>query len=321
MRPRVLVTRSLAPEVIVDLQAYFDVDANQDDVVLGRDTLIERLADKDGVLTSVGCLIDERVLQGASRLKAVCNMAVGYNNMDLPAFVKRGVIGTNTPDVLTETTADFGWALLMAAARRVRESDAWLREGHWTRWAYDQFLGADLHGTTLGIVGMGRIGQAVARRSRGFDMRLLYCNRNPVATHLVSGGLQTDLETLLANSDHVVITVPYGPQTHHLIGAAQLDSMRPRATLVNLARGGVVDDQALAAALLAGRIGAAGLDVFEGEPMVTPQLLACPTAVLTPHIASASDKTRLRMARLAAANLIAALGFGPQAGHPPNRVV
>ncbi|MNN14043.1 Glyoxylate/hydroxypyruvate reductase B [compost metagenome] len=237
----------------------------------------------------------------------------------MPALTAAGIVATNTPDVLTETTADFGWALLMATARRVTESEHYLRAGKWQRWSYDMLVGMDLYGSTLGILGMGRIGQALARRAGGFGMSVLYHNRSqlPADTERALNARYVSKEDLLRQSDHLLLVLPYGPQSHHAIGAAELALMKPTATLVNLARGGIVDDAALAQALRDKRIFGAGLDVFEGEPSVHPDLLTVPNVVLTPHIASASEKTRRAMAMLAADNLIAALGQGPQAGHPP----
>jgi lactate dehydrogenase-like 2-hydroxyacid dehydrogenase len=232
------------------------------------------------------------------------------------------VLGTNTPDVLNESTADFGWALLMATARRVTESEHWLRSGAWQKWSYDGFLGTDVHGSTLGIIGMGRIGQALARRARGFDMRVVYHNRSRVAP-AIEAELNAEYRTkddLLAQADHVVLVLPHTAESHHTIGAAELAKMKPTATLMNIARGGIVDDAALAAALRDKRIAAAGLDVFEGEPRVHPGLLEVPNVVLTPHIASATEATRRAMANLAADNLIAALNCGPRAGDPPSPI-
>ena len=246
--------------------------------------------------------------------------SVGYNNIDLDACTARGVLVSNTPDVLTETTADFGFALMMATARRITESEHFLRAGLWTKWSFDMFAGAEVHGTTLGVLGMGRIGQAIARRGAlGFGMRVVYHNRSRLdaAIEQQLGARWVGKVELLREADHLVIVVPYSPQSHHLIGASDLALMKPTATLTNIARGGVVDDAALAAALRDRLIAAAGLDVFEGEPRVHPDLLAVPNVVLTPHIASASVATRRAMAHLAADNLIAALGCGPQAGHPP----
>jgi gluconate 2-dehydrogenase len=247
-------------------------------------------------------------------------MAVGYNNFDVPACTARRVLCTNTPDVLTETTADFGFALMMAAARRIAESEHYLRRGEWNRWFYDMFVGSDIHGSTLAILGMGRIGQAIARRgAHGFGMRVIYHNRSRLAADIEAEckAAYVSKEQLLREADHLVIVMPYSPEAHHAIGAPELALMKPTATLTNIARGGIVDDAALAKALAERRIAAAGLDVFEGEPTVHPDLLKVPNVVLTPHIASATVATRRAMADLAADNLIAALGFGPNAGHPP----
>jgi gluconate 2-dehydrogenase len=240
-------------------------------------------------------------------------MAVGYNNFDVDAMSARGVLGTNAPDVLTETTADFGFALLMATARRITESEHYLRAGKWTKWAYDMFSGSDIHGATLGIIGMGRIGQGIAKRgAHGFGMKVIYHNRSRLAPALEAEckASYAGKEELLKTADHVVLVVPYSPASHHTIGAAELALMKPSATLINIARGGIVDDAALAAALRDKRIAAAGLDVFEGEPKVHPDLLTVPNVVLTPHIASATVATRRAMADLAADNLIAALTGG-----------
>ena len=234
-------------------------------------------------------------------------MAVGFNNFDVPAMTAAGVQGSNTPDVLTETTADFGFALLMATARRVTESEHYLRAGLWTKWSYDMFAGAEVHGSTLGIMGMGRIGQAIARRAaHGFGMQVVYHNRSRLSANLEAQckARYVTKQELLQNADHVMLVVPYSAESHHTIGAAELALMKPTATLINIARGGIVDDAALALALRDKRIAAAGLDVFEGEPAVHSDLLTVPNVVLTPHIASASISTRLAMANLAADNLI-----------------
>jgi len=234
-------------------------------------------------------------------------MAVGYNNFDVDAMTKAGVLATNTPDVLTETTADFGFALLMATARRVTESEHYLRAGQWTKWSYDMFAGAEVHGSTVGIIGMGRIGQGIARRAaHGFGMQVLYHNRSRLSPELEAEckARYVDKATLLREADHVVLVVPYSAQSHHTVGASELAQMKPTATLINIARGGIVDDAALAKALRERRIAAAGLDVFEGEPKVHPDLLTVPNVVLTPHIASATVKTRMAMAQLAADNLM-----------------
>ncbi len=309
MKPAVLVCRRVFPEILDRLGRYFDVEANQGDAEWTRDEQIARLQGKAGAFITSTNPIDRTVLDRCPELRAVCSMSVGYNNVDVPACTERGVLVSNAPDVLTETTADFGFALLMAAARRVTESEHFLRRGEWRKWSIDMFVGADLHRATLGILGMGRIGQAVARRgARGFDMPVLYHNRSRLSAAIEAelGARYVDKETLFREVDHLVIVVPYTPEAHHLVGAAELTLMKRTATLVNIARGGIVDDVALAAALREGRLAAAGLDVFEGEPVVHPDLLALSNVVLTPHIASASLPTRQRMANLAVDNLVAA---------------
>ncbi|MCA3776965.1 MAG: D-glycerate dehydrogenase [Burkholderia sp.] len=317
---KILVARPIFPDVIERLEQYFEVDWNNGDA-LAPDVLAARLADKDGALTA-GDSVGAATLAAAPRLRVVANMAVGYNNFDMAAFNAANVLGTNTPDVLNESTADFGWALMMAAARRIAESEHWLRAGHWQKWAYDGFLGTDIYGSTIGVIGMGRIGQALARRARGFGMQVIYHNRSRVAPEIEAelNAEYVSKDALLARADHVVLVLPYTKENHHTIGAAELAKMKPTATLTNIARGGIVDDAALAAALRDGTIAAAGLDVYEGEPAVHPALLEVPNVVLTPHIASATEKTRRAMANLAADNLIAALGEGPRAGQPPNPI-
>jgi gluconate 2-dehydrogenase len=320
MRPKVLVARAVFDEVQERLARHFEVDANPDDRILAPAELRQRLQGKAGAFVTGSERIDAELLEANPQLRAVCNMAVGYNNIDLDACTERGVLVSNTPDVLTETTADFGFALMMAAARRITEGEHFLRAGRWTKWSYDMFAGAEVHGATLGILGMGRIGQAIARRGAlGFGMPVIYHNRSRLdaAVEARYQARWVDKSTLLAECDHLVIVVPYSAASHHLVGAAELALMKPTATLTNIARGGVVDDAALAAALRERRLAAAGLDVFEGEPKVHPDLLTVPNVVLTPHIASASVATRRAMADLAADNLIAALGFGPDAGRPP----
>ena len=320
-RPSILVARGVFPEVVTRLREHFDVEDNPADTIYPQPQLIERLQGKQGAFTTGSERIDATLLDACPQLRAVCNMAVGFNNFDVPACTAHGVMATNTPDVLTETTADFGFALMMATARRIAESEHFLRRGEWTRWSYDMFIGPDVHGATLGILGMGRIGQAIARRGAlGFGMRVLYHNRNRLAPEVEAplGARWVDKDTLLREADHLVLVLPYSAASHHAIGAAELAQMKPSATLTNVARGGIVDDAALAAALRQRRIAAAGLDVFEGEPRVHPDLLTLPNVVLTPHITSASLATRRAMADLAADNLLAALGRGPNAGRPPS---
>lgn len=309
-KPRILVTRAVFPDVIERLEQFFEVESNQDDHILSSAELAVRVQGKDGIFTTPSERVTAELLAANPSLKAVCNMAVGYNNIDVAAATRAGIMVTNTPDVLNETTADFAWALLLATARRVTESEHWLRAGKWQKWRYDTFLGADVHGSTLGIIGMGRIGQAIARRSTGFNMRVIYHNRSRVATELearANNAQYVSKEELLKTADHVMLALPYSPEAHHTVGAVELAMMKPTATLVNIARGGIVDDAALIVALRANRIAAAGLDVFENEPAYDPAFLTLSNVVLTPHIASASEPTRRAMANCAADNLIAAL--------------
>lgn len=312
-QPRILVARAVFPETLARLQQHFDVESNQQDATWNKQELIARLQGKAGAFTTGTERIDAEVLAACPDLKVCANMAVGFNNFDLPAMTARKVLGTNTPDVLTETTADFGFALLMATARRVTESEHYLRAGKWTKWSYDMFAGAEVHGSTLGILGMGRIGQGIARRgAHGFGMNVIYHNRSRLAPEQEAAcrARYVSKEELLKTADHLVLVLPYSAESHHAIGAAELAQMKPTATLVNVARGGIVDDAALARALKEQRIAAAGLDVFEGEPKVHPDLLTVPNVVLTPHIASATVKTRRAMADLAADNLIGFLVNG-----------
>ncbi len=312
-RPAILVARQVFPEVVDKLRQHFEVDTNEDDAPLTPARLIERLQGKVGVLTTGSERVDAALIAACPQLRIVANIAVGYNNFDLPAITAGGVLASNTPDVLTETTADFGFALLLATARRLTESEHFLRAGHWNRWALDMFAGAEVHGSTLGILGMGRIGQAIARRgAHGFGMKVIYHNRSRLdaATEAECKASYVGKDELLKTADHLILVLPYSAESHHAIGAAEIAQMKPTATLVNIARGGIVDDAALAAALREKRIAAAGLDVYEGEPKVHPDLLTVPNIVLTPHIASATITTRKAMAHLAADNVIAYLTQG-----------
>ncbi len=312
-KPRILVTRAIFQSVIDRLSAHFEVESNPDDVLWDRAELLRRMQGKVGAFATGTERIDAELLAQCPDLKICANMTVGYNNFDLPAMTTAGVLGTNAPDVLTETTADFGFALLLATARRVTESEHFLRAGLWTRWSYDMFSGAEVHGSTLGIIGMGRIGQAIARRAAlGFGMQVIYHNRSRLdaATEEACKARYVGKQELLQSADHVMLVVPYSAASHHTIGAAELASMKPTATLINLARGGIVDDAALAQALRDRTIAAAGLDVYEGEPKVHPDLLTVPNVVLTPHIASATPGTRQAMADLAVDNLIGYLTQG-----------
>ncbi|MBA2549270.1 MAG: D-glycerate dehydrogenase [Burkholderiaceae bacterium] len=304
---RVVVTRRIFPELVADLKREFDVVDNEKDIGWNPSELAAALKDADGALITAGERVDDTLLEQCERLKIVANVAVGYNNIDVDACTRHGVLATNTPDVLNEATADHAWALLLAAARRVGESERWLRTGQWQRWAFEMFPGAEISGTTLGVLGLGRIGRAIARRASGFAMKVIYHNRSRLAPDDEGGARYVDFETLLRESDHLVLVLPYSAAVHHIIGAAQLSQMKPSATLVNIARGGVVDDSALVEALRTRQIAAAGLDVFENEPKLNPDLLKLDNIVLTPHIASSTRATRTAMALLAIANVRAAL--------------
>lgn len=322
-RPKVWVSQPLFDDIVDRLREYCDVHAAEAVHDYSSEQIRRELAAADGALVTLNEKIGAAEIAEAPRLRAVANVGVGYNNLEIAALDARGIIATNTPDVLTDTTADTGFVLMMAAARRIGEAERWLRDGQWRGWSFTQMLGTDVHGSTLGILGMGRIGQAIARRAHGFDMRVLYHNRSrlPEATEQALHAQYASFDELLAGSDHLVLVLPYSPQVHHIIDAAALAKMQRGATLTNIARGGLVDEDALAAALRDGHLAAAGLDVFEGEPEVNPALLALPNVVLTPHIGSASLATRRAMVTLAVRNLLAALGVGPEAGCVPNPIV
>lgn len=307
-KPSLLVTRSIYPETLSKLEQHFEVDYNKTDEVYSKEGLIQKLQGMDAAMTTGTERIDDDVLKACPKLKICANIAVGYNNFDVASMTARKVLATNTPDVLTETTADFGFALMMATARRIAESEHYLRKGLWSKWSLDMFTGSDIFASTLGILGMGRIGQAIAKRGAyGFGMKVIYHNRSPLPAELEGAckAHYVSKQELLQTCDHLVLVLPYTPQAHHTIGADELNMMKSTATLTNIARGGIVDDAALALALKNRQIAAAGLDVFENEPALNPELLKLPNVVLTPHIASASRKTRLAMAELAADNLIA----------------
>jgi len=312
-RQKILITRAIQSDLLLRLQQHFDVTDNQPDAEWDAAELQRRLKGQAGAYMTGIERVDAALLAQCPQLRICANMTVGYNNFDLAAMSAAGVLGTNAPDVLTESTADFGMALLLATARRMAEGERYLRAGHWQRWRYDLFAGAEVHGSTLGIIGMGRIGQAIARRAAlGFGMQIVYCNRSRLDASVEAqwNARYLDKQALLACADHVLLVLPYTPQSHHTIGVAELACMKPTATLINIARGGIVDDAALAQALREHRIAAAGLDVFEGEPAVHPDLLSVPNVVLTPHIASATTGTRHAMATLAVDNLIAYLNEG-----------
>lgn len=313
-KPRLLVARAIFPEVLAQLAQTFEVVDNQGDATFTGPDWVAHLQGVDAVFTFGTEPINASILAQCPRLRMAANMTVGYNNFDVAAMTAAGVLATNAPDVLTEATADMAFALLLATARRVSESEAYLRSGLWQSWRYDMFLGAPVQGSTLGVLGMGRIGQAVARRAAlGFDMPVAYHNRQPLAALAANDG-QGDgslpfharyvgFQELFATADHLVVVLPYSPVVHHIVNEQALALMKPSATLVNVGRGGLIDENALAQALAQGRLGGAGLDVFEGEPQVNPALLAQKNVVLTPHIGSATGPARRAMAQLAVNNL------------------
>jgi glyoxylate reductase len=315
---KVFVTRSLPGPALEVLKQKCEVEVNPEDRVLTRNELIEGVKGKDGLLCLLTDKIDAEVMDAAGPdLKVISNYAVGYDNIDVDEATKRGIAVTNTPGVLTETTADLTWAILMAVARRIVEADNFLRTGQWRGWAPSLMLGHDVYGKTLGIVGLGRIGRAVAKRARGFDMRVLYYDvkRDEQAEREV-GVIYTSLESLLKESDFVSIHAPLTEKTRHLIGEKELRLMKPTAFLVNAARGPLVDEAALIRALKEKWIAGAALDVFEKEPYVPPELIQMKNVVLVPHIGSASVETRSKMAMMAVENLLAVL----EGKIPPNLV-
>jgi gluconate 2-dehydrogenase len=316
MKPKVLVTREVFDETLRYLAEHCDVDANQEDIPLTPEALGARVADKDAVICSLTDRIDAALLERAQKLKVVANIAVGYNNIDVPACTARGILATNTPGVLDDSTADLAWSLMLGAARRITEVERYVRNGNWKGWRLKQWLGIDVHHATLGIIGMGRIGQAIAKRAAGFDMRVVYYNRRRVAEEIELRLKATwvSFDELLRQSDFLVLQVPYSQETHHLIGADELAKMKRSAILINSTRGGVVDDEALVSALRNGTIRAAGLDVFENEPHLNRGFLELDNVVLAPHIGSSTEATRRAMAITAAKNAVAAL----TGGTPPN---
>jgi glyoxylate reductase len=316
MRAQVLVTKRIFPEAIALLEQHADVDYEATDEGLTSPALIARALGKQVIVSQFNDPLRRDVLAQLPGVGLIANVAVGYDNIDLDAATERGILVTNTPGILTDTTADLAFALLLAAARRITEGHDYIHAGRWTRWTIDLMIGRDIHHRTLGILGMGRIGQAVARRAAGFSMRILY--HDPAR---ISPELERELnaefvtkERLLRASDFISLHIPLTAETHHAIGEAELRMMKPEAVLVNTTRGPVVDEAALVRALAERWITAAGLDVFEHEPQVHPGLLKCPNAVLVPHIGSASVETRTRMSVMAAENAVAAL----TGRRPPN---
>ncbi|KQL52585.1 glyoxylate reductase [Heyndrickxia shackletonii] len=310
MKKKVYITRKLPQVIYKKLADKFEVKMwDKTDQPVPREILIEEVKEMDGLFCLLTETIDQVVIENAPKLKVIANMAVGYNNINIQTATEKGIIVTNTPGVLTETTADLTFALLMATARRVVEASDYLRNGEWKTWSPMQLTGQDIYGATLGIIGMGRIGQALVKRAKGFDMNIIYYNRSRKPAMEKEMGIQyMELKELLQASDYISILIPYSSEVHHLIGEKELKLMKKSAILINTARGGIVDEAALFDALKTGEIWAAGLDVFEQEPVnLDSSLLTLPNVVTLPHIGSASEKTRLKMADLAAENLICVL--------------
>ncbi|MBI2215664.1 MAG: D-glycerate dehydrogenase [Candidatus Rokubacteria bacterium] len=313
MTKKILIANELPDEARMIVPSDYQVDYNPSDVPMSKADFVARLADRDGLICHIISTVDDDVIAAAPGLEVIANVAVGFNNIDVPAARRRGIVVTNTPDVLTETTADFAWALLMAAARRIVEADQYARSGQWSAWKWNLLWGADVHGKTLGVIGFGRIGRAVARRAQGFGMRVLYYDTTPadLPTERDVHASRVDFDTLLRDSDFVTLHTLLSPETRHLINETALREMKRTAILVNASRGPVVDEAALVRALTESWIAGAGLDVFEDEPKIHPGLLPLKNVVLAPHIASASRDTRLAMATLAVRNCIAVLGGKP----------
>lgn len=308
-RWNVYVTRMLPQPAIDLLQEHCDVEINPDDRVLERQELLEKVKGRDAVLCLLTDAVDEDVFAAAGpQCRIFANYAVGFNNIDIAAATKHGIMVSNTPDVLTDATADLAWTLLFAVARRVVESDKFLRDGKYQGWGPMLLLGRDITGKTLGVIGAGRIGGNFAKKAKGFEMKVLYhdvARSEPFEAE--TGGIFVDKETLLRESDFISLHVPLLPSTRHLISTREFELMKDTAILINTSRGPVVDEQALAAALKGGEIWGAGLDVFENEPAVEPGLLECQNAVLLPHVASATIDTRTNMGLIAVRNIIAAM--------------
>ena len=318
-KPKALATRMLFDEARAILDRHLDVEYSNGSERITRQELLHHIADKEALICLPTEKVDEELLAAAPKLRIAATVSVGYDNIDLPACSRRRVVATNTPGVLDETTADFAWTLLMAVSRRLIEGENWVRSGTWPGMDIAQLLGTDVYGKTLGIIGFGRIGRCVARRALGFQMRVLYHNRNRVAPELEKEARAefVDLDTLLRESDFISLHVPLGPETRHLMGADNLAKIKRTAFLINTARGPVVDEAALVAALEQKKIAGAGLDVYEREPIVHPGLLGRKDVVLAPHLGSATLETRTKMAVVAAKN-VAAVFEGRRPTNPLN---
>jgi lactate dehydrogenase-like 2-hydroxyacid dehydrogenase len=318
LRHKVFISQKIFDEVRAMVKKDFEVEENQTDTPLPKNVLIQKLQNKLGTIILLTDQMDDHVLSQCPNLKIICNVAVGYNNIDIEACTRRRIMVTNTPGVLDDTTADFTWALLLATARRVVEADQYFRSLKWKGWGLMDFLGFDVHHKVLGICGLGRIGQGVARRAKGFDNQIFYTDVSRAASSIEEdlGARFVDKKTLFAKSDFVTLHVPLLPETTHYVSAAEFSWMKPTSILINASRGPVVDEKALVQALKEGKIAGAGLDVYEKEPEVEPELIQMKNVVLAPHIASASYETRFRMTMMAAENLVAGL----TGKRPPNLI-
>jgi len=315
---KIFITRHLFQETVKRLRAEVEVEENTEDRILSKPELIQRLMGMDGVIPLLPNVVDREVLQSASNLRVVANFGVGVDHIDVRAATELGIVVTNTPGVLTETTADLAWSLLMAAARRIVEADNFMRSRQFTAWGPKMLLGHDVYGKTLGIIGLGRIGQAIARRARGFNMRVIFTDAGRVKDDVVRelGATRVPLEELFRTSDYISLHAPLTPQTAHLLNDQAFEMMKPSCIVINTSRGPVIDEKALVRALKNGRIAGAALDVFEHEPQVEPELLEMNNVVLAPHIGSGSYETRLKMSEMAADNLLSVL----KGQRPPNIV-
>ena len=317
MKQKILITRPLFPDLVDHLREYFEVTINEGPRYTAEQ-LREALHGKDGVIIAGGENVDGSILEGLTQLKALCVSAAGYNNVDVAALTRAGVTGTNAPGPADETVADFAWGLMIATARHLVEAAHWVEQGQWRSSIGSRFFGTNVCDKTLGIIGMGRIGQAIARRAVGFRTKILYYNRHrlDIAVEEECRATYTTKEDLLRDSDFIMLALPYTPGNYHIIGAKELQIMRPSAMLFNIARGGLIDEAALAEALRRQQIAAAGLDVFEGEPSIYPGLIGLPNVVLSPHIAGGTAEAQHGLARMAADNLIAILTKGPRTALP-----
>ena len=315
-KPKLFITRYIPEEAIKRLEEVFEVEIFPENRAITHEELKEKVKDIDALICLLTDNIDHEIIEAASNLKCISVYAVGYNNIDVETATKHGIVICNTPGVLTETTADLAWALIMSCARRIVEADCFVREGKFQGWEPMLMLGNDIFGKTLGIIGMGRIGRAVAHRALGFDMKVIYYDPQVDPESLPSDYVSVDLTTLCQNSDFISIHTPLTPETRHLIGEKEFNLMKPTAILINTARGPIIDEQALISALKEHKIAGAGLDVYENEPVIPEELIKLSNVILLPHIGSASYETRTKMALLAAENAIAVI----EGKNPPARV-